>query len=246
MPRRVARARRGTGADPGSRTTRSPTWEQQRGDYKSTPDEIADDDRHTDQGYCATLSRDRAGSMPSFQSWGLYRYFFDVFSMMLIGMALFRLGVLTLERPARLYVAMLLGGYAVGLTVNISGDALDHRPSVQRARLRRGRHQLRSRPAGDDDRPSRRRCCCSSARARWAGSGAPSPRSARWRSPTISPIRSSADLLHRLRLLRPARALPALLCRVRDLGGAAGLQPALAQAISASARSNGCGAASPI
>jgi len=34
-------------------------------------------------------------------------------------MALFRMGVLTLERPAKLYWAMLIGGYAVGLTVNI-------------------------------------------------------------------------------------------------------------------------------
>lgn len=50
---------------------------------------------------------------------GLYRYFFDFFGMMLIGMALFKWGVLTLERPKRLYVAMAVLGYAVGLTVNI-------------------------------------------------------------------------------------------------------------------------------
>lgn len=53
------------------------------------------------------------------QSWFTYRYFFDVFGMMLIGMALYRWGVLTLERRTRLYVAMALGGYAIGLTVNI-------------------------------------------------------------------------------------------------------------------------------
>ncbi len=40
--------------------------------------------------------------------------------MMLIGMALFKLGVLTLQRPIRLYVAMILLGYGIGLPVNIS------------------------------------------------------------------------------------------------------------------------------
>ncbi len=53
------------------------------------------------------------------QTWGLYRFFFDVFGMMLIGMGLFKLGVLTLERRTRVYMTMMLAGYAVGLTVNI-------------------------------------------------------------------------------------------------------------------------------
>jgi len=50
----------------------------------------------------------------------LYRNFGDAFGMMLIGMALFKLGVLTLARPIRLYVAMVLLGYGIGLSVNIS------------------------------------------------------------------------------------------------------------------------------
>ncbi len=54
-----------------------------------------------------------------FQSWNLYRFFFDIFGMMMIGMALFRLGVLTLDVPTRIYAAMMLGGYAVGLPLNI-------------------------------------------------------------------------------------------------------------------------------
>jgi uncharacterized protein len=54
------------------------------------------------------------------QSYSLYRYFTDMFGMMLIGMALFKLGVLTLERKASLYWGMMLCGYAVGLTVNIA------------------------------------------------------------------------------------------------------------------------------
>ena len=122
-------------------------------------------------------------------------------------------------------------GYAVGLTVNIARDALDHRSQVQRARLRPGEHQLRSRPAGDDRRPSRRRCCCSSA-----------PACSAWLRRALAAVGQMAvtnylthspdlpDPVHPPRLVRPARAPPALLCRLRDLGRAAGRQPALAQA----------------
>jgi uncharacterized protein len=54
-----------------------------------------------------------------FQSWGLYRNFFDIFAMMLLGMAFFKLGVLTLGLRGRAYLAMMLGGYAIGLAVGI-------------------------------------------------------------------------------------------------------------------------------
>jgi uncharacterized protein len=54
-----------------------------------------------------------------FQSWQLYRFFFDIFGMMMLGMALFKLGVLTLEVRRRVYLAMMLAGYVVGLAVGI-------------------------------------------------------------------------------------------------------------------------------
>jgi uncharacterized protein len=41
-----------------------------------------------------------------------------MFGMMLIGMGLFKLGVLTLERGTMLYVTMVVGGYAIGLATN--------------------------------------------------------------------------------------------------------------------------------
>lgn len=61
----------------------------------------------------------RAGVITHFQSWNIYRYFFDIFGMMMIGMALFKLGVLTLEARRRTYLAMMAGGYAVGLPLNL-------------------------------------------------------------------------------------------------------------------------------
>ena len=60
-----------------------------------------------------------SGQIKHFQSWYLYRYFFDIFGMMMLGMALFKIGVLTLEVRNRTYLAMLGGGYAIGLAGNI-------------------------------------------------------------------------------------------------------------------------------
>lgn len=54
-----------------------------------------------------------------FEHWYFYRYFFDVFSLMLIGMALFKLGVLTLQQPSRVYWTMVLVGYPIGFAVNL-------------------------------------------------------------------------------------------------------------------------------
>jgi uncharacterized protein len=42
----------------------------------------------------------------------------DVLSMMLIGIALFRLGFLTGEKPASTYLIMVIVGYAVGISIN--------------------------------------------------------------------------------------------------------------------------------
>jgi uncharacterized protein len=61
----------------------------------------------------------QAPEVAHLESWYFYRYFFDVFSLMLIGMALFKLGVLTLQQPTRVYWTMVLVGYPLGLAVNL-------------------------------------------------------------------------------------------------------------------------------
>jgi uncharacterized protein len=53
-----------------------------------------------------------------YQTWFNYRFFFDVFAPMLIGMALLKTGVLTLERPNAVYAGMAVAGYGIGLAVN--------------------------------------------------------------------------------------------------------------------------------
>jgi uncharacterized protein len=106
-------------------------WEEARGEFKSTPDRVHQSVERHHQGYLALFWR-TAEANAEIQSWYMYRYFFDIFSMMLIGMALFRLGVLTLERPAFLYWAMLLGGYGIGIAVNVieTSWVIDHQFSA--------------------------------------------------------------------------------------------------------------------
>jgi uncharacterized protein len=92
-------------------------WEQEQSEYVSSPESIASKMRNYTSGYWHAFAY-MAEVNVLYQTYGLYRYFFDLFGMMLIGMALFRLGVLTLERRRLLYVGLMFGGYAVGLAVN--------------------------------------------------------------------------------------------------------------------------------
>ena len=53
------------------------------------------------------------------QSYGLYMYsFWDAVGMMFIGMALLKLGVLNAARSTRFYVALIVFGYGIGVSVN--------------------------------------------------------------------------------------------------------------------------------
>lgn len=68
-------------------------------------------------GYVSAFQRVAAINV-LWQTWGVYRFFFDMIGAMLIGMGLFKLGVLTLQRSTGMYVGMMILGYAIGLTVN--------------------------------------------------------------------------------------------------------------------------------
>ncbi|MGQ0589058.1 MAG: DUF418 domain-containing protein [Sphingosinicella sp.] len=92
-------------------------WEGARTAFKATPEGMRAATEAMRGGYVSAFAYVREMSL-WWQTWGLYRYFSDIFGMMLIGMALFHAGVLTLRRRTGLYVAMMAGGYAVGLTVN--------------------------------------------------------------------------------------------------------------------------------
>ncbi len=92
-------------------------WEEQSRGSPST-DRVAHLIRENQGGYVSALVV-RAPRISESQSWDAYRYFFDIFGMMMIGMALFKLGVLTLEAKTNTYLAMMVGGYAIGMPLNI-------------------------------------------------------------------------------------------------------------------------------
>lgn len=92
-------------------------WEE-KSSAGPTPEAFEAERKAITASYSSALS-EFSGTIKHFQSWNLYRSFFDIFGMMMVGMALFRLGVLTLEVRTRTYVAMMVVGYAVGLTGNI-------------------------------------------------------------------------------------------------------------------------------
>lgn len=93
-------------------------WEERVKRFQPPADEVRRDIAERTASYGSAFMQQAEKNVRG-QPYGLYRYFFDMFGPMLIGMALFKWGVLTLRRPKRLYVAMIVAGYGVGLTVNI-------------------------------------------------------------------------------------------------------------------------------
>ncbi|HEX6218641.1 MAG TPA: DUF418 domain-containing protein [Sphingomicrobium sp.] len=82
------------------------------------PDAVEQMMKDNRAGYLSA-QRSLAPTIIYFETWILFRYFFDIFGMMMIGMALFKLGILTLERSTHIYLAMMIGGYGIGLPLNL-------------------------------------------------------------------------------------------------------------------------------
>ena len=94
-------------------------WKEKEEDFAPPPPAIEGIRQGVTASYWSALES-YGPIIKRFQSWNLYRGFFDIFGMMLIGMGFYKMGVLTLQRRRRVYLAMMLGGYAVGLAVGIS------------------------------------------------------------------------------------------------------------------------------
>jgi uncharacterized protein len=93
-------------------------WDEAKADFQTPPAKVQEEVKAITGGYASAFIH--TAKKNSFaQSWFMYRYFFDIFGMMLIGMGLFKMGVLTLEKPKRFYVSLVVIGYGIGLAVNI-------------------------------------------------------------------------------------------------------------------------------
>ena len=93
-------------------------WPGRVEDMKPTREKI-DDRLEAMRGSYPAIVAYQGPVMTHHESWYFYRYFFDVWSMMLIGMALLKRGWLQLGHERRPYIWMVLVGYGVGLTTNL-------------------------------------------------------------------------------------------------------------------------------
>lgn len=94
------------------------TWEGKESSYRRSPEAIAERIEARRAGWASAREISEQSGLSN-RIFFLLECFGDVFGPLLIGMALFKLGVLTLERPVWIYAAMVLGGYGIGLPVNI-------------------------------------------------------------------------------------------------------------------------------
>lgn len=94
------------------------TWAEREKDWDYNQGEMRESIEEHRGGYTTVFMRHLPGLTDSHGN-ETYRYMFlDGFSIMVIGMALFKLGVLTLQRPARFYWIMMLIGYGIGVPLN--------------------------------------------------------------------------------------------------------------------------------
>jgi uncharacterized protein len=94
------------------------SWDAKVKELKGTPEEIATEIASVQSGYFAAMKA-KADNTNLYRSFYHYRFdYFDVLSMMFIGMALLKWGVLQGARSLRFYAVMVVAGYAIGLLVN--------------------------------------------------------------------------------------------------------------------------------
>ena len=93
-------------------------WERSLERHEYTADEQSEYIKEATASYSSSFWLN-ASETATMESTVFYRFFFlDIFSMMMIGMALFKLGVFTLERSPGFYWALVIVGYGIGLTIN--------------------------------------------------------------------------------------------------------------------------------
>lgn len=95
-------------------------YEQWRRFNRPTSDQLKKDAEQW-RGNFASVVKARAKLVAFFHGKPYYSPFsgnWDIWSMMFIGMGLFKLGVLSAQRPARFYGWMALTGYGIGLPLN--------------------------------------------------------------------------------------------------------------------------------
>jgi uncharacterized protein len=90
----------------------------QKREWERSPEGVEDTNTNMRKGYLDVVAFLAPINQHTDENWP-YRYdLWDVLTMMLIGIALFKLNILSAEKSYRLYGIMAIVGYAVGLTTN--------------------------------------------------------------------------------------------------------------------------------
>ena len=108
-------------------------WETIVADKKATPEAYDDLKKEYNKSYFSIVWY-RSAIIQTRQSLGVYRmWIWDVFSMVLLGMAFFKNGIFKAEKSTRYYWIMLLAGYLVGVSVNYweTSYLMKHNFSIQ-------------------------------------------------------------------------------------------------------------------
>ncbi len=94
------------------------SWQERLDDDKVSAEEIEETIAARQGGYFENIAFNAERIIQS-QSYVLYMFtFWDAAGMMLIGMALLKLGILNARRSTRFYLSMIAAGYGFGLFVN--------------------------------------------------------------------------------------------------------------------------------
>ncbi|HEX5170328.1 MAG TPA: DUF418 domain-containing protein [Cyclobacteriaceae bacterium] len=93
-------------------------WTNEVADEKPSQEKIDKDIAARHKGYFSILLY-KAHINQNMQTYVMYRYFFwDIFAMMLLGIAFLKNGILKAAKSNQYYTMMVLVGYAIGLTTN--------------------------------------------------------------------------------------------------------------------------------
>ncbi len=93
------------------------TWEEQRKYFNPTPDDLKKESEQYSGSYLNLLSK-RAALVNRWHSFPFYMGGWDMLTMMLIGIAFAKTGVLAAKRSYRFFLWMLVLGYGIGLPIN--------------------------------------------------------------------------------------------------------------------------------
>ena len=94
-------------------------WDGEVEERKPSPEKVKADIEARQKGSYLDLVLYKAHINLFMQTYYMYRYFFfDIFAMFLMGMAFLKNGILKAAKSNSYYLAMVVGGYGLGLTTN--------------------------------------------------------------------------------------------------------------------------------